>query len=151
MCRRSASAARSTASTRTRSEAGTITGATIRRNSIRSAPRKQRKIRSTPRFSACSAPNRYTTTGCAGTRTSTKPLRPSSSAPRWTATRRWCGGSSRIISTTRVSPFHISSSVRKIPSAGRGIEKGLPMQFEILDEYVKSGKCSVMTMVDTGE
>lgn len=35
--------------------------------------------------------------------------------------------------------------------AWEGIEKGLPMQFEILDEYVKSGKCSVMTMGDTGE
>lgn len=32
-----------------------------------------------------------------------------------------------------------------------GIKKGLPMQFEILDEYVKSGQCQVMTMGDTGE
>ncbi len=31
------------------------------------------------------------------------------------------------------------------------ISKGLPMQFEILNEYVKSGKCRVMTMGDTGE
>ena len=31
------------------------------------------------------------------------------------------------------------------------IKKGLPMQFEILDWYVKQGKCTIMTMGDTGE
>ena len=31
------------------------------------------------------------------------------------------------------------------------IQKGLPMQFEILNEYVKENKCRVMTMAESGE
>lgn len=151
MCRRSASAARSTASTRTRSEAGTITGATIRRNSIISAPRKQRKIRSTPRFFACSAPDPIYNYGLHRykdeyeTPATIEPCTEMGCDPK---VMRWFFENYFNNESLAFSYIQLS---QENSFGWEGIEKGLPMQFEILDEYVKSGKCSVMTMVDTGE